>query len=116
MTKNRIWRAYFEDSRLVVLEVPGTNGQDERPGFLRLGTTAAKRHCRGPAKSWSTDGLDKGLIEEHTIPWSSESNEKTYTGPTGVRLTVGKCWLHPPRTDTWLVEKIEDSTTVRSNG
>jgi len=76
MTENRIWRVYFEDSRLVVLEVPGTNGKDEEPGFPRLGTTAAERYCRGRAKSWSSDGLDKELIEEHSIPWSSKRPSK----------------------------------------
>jgi len=76
MTENRIWRVYFEDTRLVVLEVPDTNGQDERSGFPRLGTTAAERHCRGLAESWSTDGLDNELIEVHTIPWSSERPSK----------------------------------------
>lgn len=75
-TKNRIWRVYFEDSRMVVLEVPDTRSQDERPGFPQLGTTAAKRHCRGPAKSWSTGGLDREPVEEHSILWSSERPSK----------------------------------------
>lgn len=75
-TENRIWRVHFEDSRMVVLEVPGTRSQSESAGFPQPGTTAAERHCRGPAKSWSTGGLDKELIEEHTIPWSSERPSK----------------------------------------